>query len=160
MDTERMKTSLVALGGMAGALTAIWGAAKLIVIVPEAIKKRLNARRERKEATMRELIRRLDEQWKMLENITRRTDAMEKAFETLNKATERIEKNVETLDKSIATLQCDRLNQAYVYYVDRGNPCPMDVKMSLTSMCKQYRARGHNHLSESYIERLEQCPTK
>ena len=57
MDTERMKTSLVALGGMAGALTAIWGAAKLIVIVPEAIKKRLNARRERKEATMRELIR-------------------------------------------------------------------------------------------------------
>ena len=77
-----------------------------------------------------------------------------------NKATERIEKNVETLDKSIATLQCDRLNQAYVYYVDRGNPCPMDVKMSLTSMCKQYRARGHNHLSQSYIERLEQCPTK
>ena len=109
---------------------------------------------------MRELIRRLDEQWKMLENITRRTDAMEKAFETLNKATERIEKNVETLDKSIATLQCDRLNQAYVYYVDRGNPCPMDVKMSLTSMCKQYRARGHNHLSQSYIERLEQCPPK
>ena len=122
MDTERMKTSLVALGGMAGALTAIWGAAKLIVIVPEAIKKRLNARRERKEATMRELIRRLDEQWKMLENITRRTDAMEKAFETLNKATERIEKNVETLDKSIATLQCDRLNQAYVILCGSRQP--------------------------------------
>lgn len=160
MDAERMKAALAALGGAAGALTAIWGAAKLVVIIPEAIKKRLNARRERREAPMRELIRQLDEQGKMLESITRRTDAMEKAFEKMDKATERIEKNVESLDESIATLQCDRLNQAFIYYVDRGNPCPMDVKMSLTNMCKQYRARGHNHLNQSYIERLEECPTK
>lgn len=160
MDAQSVKAALVALGGTAGALTAIWGAAKLIIIIPEAIRKRLHARRERKEAPMRELILRLDAHGKMLESITSRVDAMDKAFEKMDKATERIEENVKGLDESIATLQCDRLNQAFIYYVDRGNPCPMDVKMSLTNMCKQYRERGHNHLDKSYIERLEQCPTK
>ena len=92
--------------------------------------------------------------------ITRRLDELESSINRTDKATERIEKDLKVLDDSIATLQRERLNQAFVHYVDEGNPCPMDVKMSLTAMCQQYRARGHNHLHESYIERLEECPTK
>lgn len=160
MQTQNVSEALAALGGTAAALTAIWGAMKLIVIVPEAVKKRLQARREKKNAPMNALIARMDEQSRVLEGIARRLDAMERASEKTNSTIDRIEKNVEALDESIATLQRERLNQAFAYYVEEGNPCPMDVKMSLTAMSRQYRARGHNHLNESYIERLEQCPTR
>ena len=160
MDMEALRAALVALGGAAGALTAIWGAMKLMVIVPEAVKKRIAAHREKKNAPMKALMDQMNEQSSALHDITDRLGAMERASDRTDKATERIEKDIKVLDDSIATLQRERLNQAFVHYVDEGNPCPMDVKMSLTAMCQQYRARGHNHLHESYIERLEECPTK
>lgn len=160
MDMEEVRAALVALGGAAGALTAIWGAMKLMVIVPEAVKKRIAAHREKKNAPMKALMEQMDRQSDTLLRITRRLDELESSINRTDKATERIEKDLKVLDDSIATLQRERLNQAFVHYVDEGNPCPMDVKMSLTAMCQQYRARGHNHLHESYIERLEECPTK
>lgn len=160
MDMEALRAALVALGGVAGALTAIWGAMKLMVIVPEAIRKRIAAHREKKNAPMKALMEQMNRQSDTLLRITRRLDELESSINRTDKATERIEKDLKVLDDSIATLQRERLNQAFVHYVDEGNPCPMDVKMSLTAMCQQYRARGHNHLHESYIERLEECPTK
>lgn len=158
---------LLALGAAAGALASIWGALKIFAGIQSWAKKKIEAHRERKNAPMKLLLEQMNEMRGTLKDINRRIESIEDADrraeerdKEIEKAVSDIGKKVQRLDEGVATLQSDRLNQAYEFYVEEGNPCPMSVKVSLTAMCEQYTQGGHNHLHESYIERLEECPTK
>lgn len=162
-----MMERLLALGAAAGAIASIWGVIKIAVTIREWAKKKIEARRERRNAPMKLLLKQMNDMQGTLKGINERIERIEEAdrrAEERDKIIERavatIEKKVQRLDEGVATLQSDRLNQAFEYYVEDGNPCPMSVKMSLTAMCEQYQDGGHNHLHKSYLERLEECPTK
>lgn len=152
--------TLLALGAAAGAIASIWGVLAILAKIRTWARVKLNARRERKEAPMKELLSEMREQRKALDNMAERMERMERANQRLDAGMEEIRKKVDRLDDGVATLQGDRLNQAYDFYVDKHNPCPLAVKASLTEMHAQYTGRGYNHLHNSYIERLEECPTE
>lgn len=155
-----MKETILAVGAVCGAFLSIWGVVKIV----DALSSRFTAwrtkRREKREAPMRELIAEMKEQRRMLDEMNRKIERMEETDKRVKDSVEGIEKNVGRLSESVATLQADRLNQAYDYYVDKRHPCPMSIKSSLTQMHEQYTEGGHNHLHASYIERLEACPTE
>ena len=82
----------------------------------------------------------------------------EKKMEPLNQILEELKAlrtDAEDTKAAVATLQCDRLNQAFVNYVDRQKPCPMSVKASLSEMYTQYKTdKKRNHVADDYIERI------
>lgn len=151
---------LLSLGAAAGAIASIWGVFRLIDSANSRGKKWMKARRERREAPMKELLAEMRGQRKTLDELVKRMEKMEKADARRDERMEGIVKKVDRLEEGVATLQSDRLNQAYDFYVDKHHPCPLFVKSSLTQMHDQYTAGGHNHLHESYMERLEECPTE
>lgn len=158
--TDVESADIIALGAIAGALLSIIGVIKAVGGAKKWIAAKLKERRERKAAPVRALIEQMREQGKTLESIKKRLDGMDAVDRGVSRQLANIEEKVNRLEEGVATLQGDRLNQAFEYYVEGGNPCPMATKISLTAMCEQYKAGGHNHLHESYLERLEQCPTK
>ena len=88
----------------------------------------------------------------------------EKKMEPLNQILEELKalrSDAEDTKAAVATLQCDRLNQAFVNYVDRQKPCPMSVKASLSEMYTQYTRDGkHNHVAKDYLDRLIDLPVE
>lgn len=68
-----------------------------------------------------------------------------------------IRKDVSALGDDVGTLQHDRLQQGYRYYMKRGW-CESAQKESLTAMFDAYTARGRNHLYASYRQDLEDLP--
>lgn len=66
---------------------------------------------------------------------------------------------LDAIGDDVADLQCDRLNQAHDYYMDRGY-CPTERKAVLCNMYKSYHAKGRNHLSEHYQEELLDLPDR
>ena len=61
------------------------------------------------------------------------------------------------LGDDVGTLQHERLQQGYHYYMKRGW-CESAQKESLTAMFDAYTARGRNHLYASYRQDLEDLP--
>ena len=159
--------TLLLLGAAAGALASIWGVVTIMAKIEAGVRKWLKERKARREAPMKELLSEMREQRKTMDAMVQRMERMEAANNRLDAGMKRmsedmgeLRKKVDRLDDGVATLQGDRLNQAYDFYVDKRNPCPMAVKASLTEMHAQYTGRGYNHLHQSYIERLEECPTE
>ena len=152
--------TLLTLGAAAGAIASVWGVVKIVDTIAAKLRSWLKARREKKEAPMRELLAEMREQRKTLDKLVERMETMERADTRRDEKMSDIAKKVDRLEEGVATLQSDRLNQAYDFYVDKHHPCPLFVKGSLTRMHDQYTAGGHNHLHESYMERLEACPTE
>ena len=149
-----------ALGAVAAAILSIVGLFKAVGGAKQWIAGKLKARKERKEAAVRALIAQMKEQGETLGNISDRLDKMDETDRSVSRQLAKIEEKVNRMEEGVATLQGDRLNQAFEYYVEDGNPCPMATKQSLAAMHKQYTSGGHNHLHDSYMERLERCPTK
>ena len=151
---------IIALGAVAGALLSIIGVVKAIGGARKWIAAKLKERRERKAAPVRALMSQIQEQGTTLESIANRLDKMDETDRGVSQRLAKIEAKIGRMEEGVATLQGDRLNQAFEYYVEDGNPCPMATKQSLAAMHRQYTSGGHNHLHDSYMERLEQCPTK
>lgn len=149
-----------ALGAVAAAILSIVGVFKAVGGARNWISGKLKERRERKAAPVRALMAQIQDQGTTLEKISSRLDTMDETDRSVSKQLAQIEAKVNRMEEGVATLQGDRLNQAFEYYVEDGNPCPMATKQSLAAMHKQYTSGGHNHLHDSYMERLERCPTK
>lgn len=66
---------------------------------------------------------------------------------------------LDSIAGDVADLQCDRLNQAHDYYMERGY-CPTERKAVLCNMYKSYHGKGRNHLSEHYQEDLLDLPDR
>lgn len=155
-----MRETILALGALCGAFASIFGVMKIAYALRTRFRDWRKRRKEKREAPMRELIAEMKEQRRMLDEMNRRIERMEETDRRVKDSVEVIEKKVSRLGESVATIQADRLNQAYDFYVDKRHPCPMSIKSSLTRMHEQYTEGGHNHLHASYIERLEACPTE
>ena len=149
-----------ALGAVAAALLSIIGVFKAAGGAKKWAADKLKERKERKEAAVRALMEQMKVQVETLGGIANRLDRMDETDRSVSKQLAKIEAKVNRMEEGVATLQGDRLNQAFEYYVEDGNPCPMATKQSLAAMHKQYTSGGHNHLHDSYMQRLEQCPTK
>lgn len=158
--TDVESADIIALGAVAGALLSIIGVVKAIGGARKWIAAKLKERRERKAAPVRALMSQIQEQGTTLESIANRLDKMDETDRGVSQRLAKIEAKIGRMEEGVATLQGDRLNQAFEYYVEDGNPCPMATKQSLAAMHRQYTSGGHNHLHDSYMERLEQCPTK
>lgn len=63
------------------------------------------------------------------------------------------------INEDIGSLQYERLAQAHDFYVGRGW-CPTSKKEQLCVMYRSYRARGRNHLSDTYEAALLALPEK
>lgn len=68
-----------------------------------------------------------------------------------------IKLEIKGLGDNVATLQHDRLQQAYINYMKRGW-CESDTKESLISMFDSYSSSGRNHLYKTYKEDIMELP--
>ena len=68
-----------------------------------------------------------------------------------------IRDDVAALGNDVGTLQHDRLQQGYRYYMKRGW-CESAQKESLTAMFDAYTSRGRNHLYAAYRQDLMDLP--
>ena len=68
-----------------------------------------------------------------------------------------IKGQIRGLSDNVATLQHDRLQQAYIRYMKRGW-CESDTKESLVAMFDDYTASGRNHLYRTYKEDIMNLP--
>lgn len=64
---------------------------------------------------------------------------------------------LKNLGNDVGSLQHDRLQQAYAYYMKRGW-CESSIKESLISMFDSYSSRGRNHLYKSYKQDFIDLP--
>lgn len=64
---------------------------------------------------------------------------------------------LETIGDDVGDLQCDRLNQAHDYYVEKGC-CPTERKAALCAMYQSYHNKGRNHLSAHYEKEIMELP--
>ncbi len=61
------------------------------------------------------------------------------------------------MQEDIADILCDRLNQAYDYWMKKGW-CPKADKQRLFDMHERYSALGRNHLAKHYRDDLTELP--
>jgi len=60
---------------------------------------------------------------------------------------------------SIKNIYYDRLSQKVSFFTDRGW-CSRDEKQVLKILWEEYKAAGHNHITESQVERVFALPDK
>lgn len=154
-----MASLILWLGGIAGAVASIWGVCKIVGTIAGYIRRITQDRREHRDAPLREIMAQMQKTRQSVESLRDKMDSFEAQMHEIRQGQDEVARNIVTLDDGVATLQGDRLNQAFTFYVEQQHPCPMHVKESLSEMCRQYQNRGRNHLKEHYLEQLEKCPT-
>lgn len=70
---------------------------------------------------------------------------------------EKVLAGLDGIKDDVGDLQCDRLNQAHDYYMDKGF-CPTERKGVLCNMYQSYHSKGRNHLSAHYEEDIVSLP--
>ena len=80
-----------------------------------------------------------------------------KPIHDIKSSVKAVDDKVVVVQDDVADMQCDRLNQAYDYYVHKGF-CPKDAKDRLSDMCDKYCKRGRNHIAPHYREILLNLP--
>lgn len=105
--------------------------------------------------------------WKPLASLRRRKKAgiaaekqESKEFQsTMLTKLDSISGELSSIAEDVGDLQCDRLNQAHDYYMEKGY-CPTERKQVLCNMYKSYHGKGRNHLSNHYEEDIMELPDR
>jgi hypothetical protein len=101
--------------------------------------------------------------WKPIQNARKRHKQKKADEEEFRKKVlhdlDGIKSVVESTRDDVADLQCDRLNQAHDYWIERGY-CPTDTKNVLCKMYKSYHGKDRNHLTVRYEEDILELPNE
>lgn len=62
------------------------------------------------------------------------------------------------MDRSIANLQRDNIERAYVMFVVEHGYCPSGMKEAIADSYEAYLARGYNHIAKSRVAELLALP--
>jgi len=75
------------------------------------------------------------------------------------KPLESIVKKIDRIDEDTADLLWDRLVQMHDCYIERGYASSSD-KERIAAIFKHYKAKGRNHLAESFVDDVLHLPSR
>lgn len=145
------------LAVFAGTIATLWGLTKAIGALRAWVRKRRFKWSERRDLPRKTL----DILQAMQKEFDERDSKQEGRLLEIGCKVDKVFERQAFTAQQIATMQNEKLCWAYMHYGKRQNPVPLQTKLSLERMYKQYRdAGGQNHVPDDWQAVMDAAPVE